>query len=57
MGNDPGSAVVSAGVMGREPDVMAFTTDTGVTRFVVTEERAPGVARSVQPSMLEGTLA
>ncbi|MBM3660200.1 MAG: hypothetical protein FJW95_11975 [Actinobacteria bacterium] len=57
MGDAPGSAIVSAGVMGREPGVMAFTTDAGVTRFVVTEEEAPGVARSVQPALISGTLA
>ena len=39
-------AIVSAGGMGRDPKVMAFTTDAGVTQFVVTEEQAPGVARS-----------
>lgn len=57
MGDEPGSAVVSAGVMGREPGVMAFTTDAGVMQFVVTEEQSPGVARSVQPAMLSGSLA
>jgi hypothetical protein len=57
MGDEPGSAVVSAGVMGRDPHVMAFTTDAGVTQFVVTAEKSPGVARSVQPAMLSGALA
>jgi len=57
MGDEPGSAIVSAGVMGREPTVMAFTTDAGVTQFVVTEEKSPGVARSVQPAMASGALA
>ena len=57
MGDEPGSAIVSAGVMGRDPNVMAFTTDAGVTQFVVTEEKTPGVARSVQPAMASGALA
>ena len=57
MGDTPGAAVVSAGVMGRDPHVMAFATDAGVTQFLVTEEQSPGVARSVQPAMLVGTLA
>lgn len=57
MGDGPDGAVVSAGVMGRDPGVMAFTTDAGVTRFLVTEEAAPGVARSSGPAMLEGALA
>jgi hypothetical protein len=57
MGDEPGSAVVSAGVMGRAPAVMAFTTDAGVTQFIVTEERAPGVERSDRPAMLIGEIA
>ena len=57
MGDAPGSAVVSAGVMGAKPGVMAFTTDAGVTGFVVTEEPSPGVVRSTQPPMLQGRLA
>lgn len=57
MGDAPGSAVVSAGVMGRDPSVMAFTTDAGATRFMVTEERSPGVPNPVEAPMLEGGLA
>jgi hypothetical protein len=57
MGDGAGSPVVSVGVMGREPSVMAFTADAGVTGFVVTEEDVPGVARSTQPAMLQGRLA
>ena len=57
MGDEPDSATVSAGVIGRDPHVMAFTTDSGVTQFVVTEEQAPGVSRSGRPAMLHGTLA
>jgi len=57
MGDGAGSPVVSVGVMGRKPSVMAFTADAGVTGFVVTEENAPGVARSTEPAMLQGRLA
>ncbi len=57
MGDGPGSAVMSAGVMGATPGVMAFTTDAGVTGFLVTEERSPGVARTNRPPVLQGHLA
>lgn len=57
MGDAPDSTVVSAGVMGRDPSVMAFTTDAGVTRFMVTEELSPGVPSSLEAPMLEGALA
>lgn len=57
MGEEPGSPVVSVGVMGRNPTVMAFNSDAGVMGFVVTEEDAPGVARSTHPPMLQGRLA
>jgi hypothetical protein len=57
MGEDLDSAVVSVGVLGRDPTVMAFNADPGVQGFVVTEEDAPGVAESTQPAMAEGWLA
>jgi hypothetical protein len=57
MGDETGSPAVSVGGMGREPTVMAFTADAGVTGFVVTEEDAPGVARSDRLPMLQGRLA
>jgi len=56
MGDGLSTPVVPAAVMGRDPHVMAFTNDPGVTRFVVTEEPAPGVVHTSQPPMLEGTL-
>ena len=57
MGEEPGSATVSVGVLGRRPGVMAFNTDEHVMGFSVTEEDAPGVNRSVRPTMIEGWLA
>lgn len=57
MGEDPGSAVVSVGVLGRSPGVMAFNADATVMGFAVTEEDAPGVNRSIQSAMIEGWLA
>jgi hypothetical protein len=36
---------------------MAFSTDTGVTGFVVTDEEAPGVATSRGEPMLQGQVA
>lgn len=57
MGEEPGSAVVSVGVLGRAPAVVAFTTDPEVMGFAITEEAAPGATTRSQPMMLEGWLA
>ena len=57
MGDEPGSPAVSVGMLGADPSVAAFQAGAGVTGFVVTEERAPGVNRSDGRPMLEGRLA
>lgn len=57
MGEEPGSAVVSVGVLGRSPTVVAFNADAKVMGFAVTEEDAPGVTRTDRPVVMEGWLA
>jgi anti-sigma-K factor RskA len=49
--------MVSVGVLGRNPTVSAFTTDTTVLGYGLTMEDAPGVMVTDQPMMYEGRLA
>jgi anti-sigma factor RsiW len=51
-----GGAVVSLGVMGPAPDVVAFAADPGQTTLMVTAEDEP-VERSEQPPVVVGELA
>jgi hypothetical protein len=48
--------MVSVGVLGRNPSVSAFTTDTKVMGYGLTMEDSPGVMVTDQPMMLEGRL-
>jgi hypothetical protein len=47
-------ALVSAGVLGRGPDVVAFRAPAATHGFVVTAEADPGVTSSSQPAQLAG---
>ena len=49
--------MVSVGVLGRQPSVSAFTTDTKVTGYGLTSEDSPGVMVTDQPMTFEGRLA
>ena len=49
--------MVSVGVLGRNPTVSAFTTDTKVMGYGLTMEDAPGVMVTDQPMTFEGRLA
>ena len=49
--------MVSVGVLGRNPTVSAFTTDTKVMGYGLTMEDSPGVMVTDQPMMFEGRLA
>ena len=49
--------MVSVGVLGRDPDVSAFTTDAQVTGYGLTKEDSPGVMVTDQPMAFEGRLA
>jgi hypothetical protein len=48
--------MVSVGVLGRNPTVSAFTTDTKVMGYGLTMEDSPGVMVTDQPMMFEGRL-
>lgn len=50
-------ALVSAGVLGRGPDVVAFRAPAATHGFVVTAEADPGVTSSSQPAQLAGRYA
>ena len=54
-GMDP--TMVSVGVLGRDPDVSAFTTDAQVTGYGLTKEDSPGVMVTDQPMVFQGRLA
>jgi hypothetical protein len=54
-GMDP--TMVSVGVLGRDPDVSAFTTDAQVMGYGLTMEDSPGVMVTDQPMVFEGRLA
>ena len=49
--------MVSVGVLGRNPSVSAFTTDTEVMGYGLTMEDSPGVMVTDQPMTFEGRLA
>jgi hypothetical protein len=49
--------MVSVGVLGRNPSVSAFTTDTKVMGYGLTTEDSPGVMVTDQPMTFEGRLA
>jgi anti-sigma factor RsiW len=49
--------MVSVGVLGRNPSVSAFTSDTKVMGYGLTMEDSPGVMVTDQPMMIEGRLA
>lgn len=57
MGEEPDAPMVSVGVLGRAPTVVAFTADPQVAGFAVTEEAAPGVTVTDRRMLLEGWLA
>ena len=58
MTGDAGSSgLVSAGVLGRDLDVMAFHAPPSVHGFIVTEEAEPGVLASTHKPMLAGEFA
>lgn len=49
--------VVSLGVLGASPDVVAFHVDEGIHTLAITEEEAGGVPSSVNPPSLVGELS
>lgn len=49
--------VVSLGVLGASPDVVAFHVDEGIHTLVITEEEAGGVPSSSNPPFLVGELS
>jgi Anti-sigma-K factor rskA len=56
--DDPkGPAFVSAGVLGRDPDVAAFRFDGRVRGFAISTERTPGALAPRSPLTAEGSLA
>ena len=52
-----GPAFVSAGVLGRDPDVAAFRFDGRVRGFAISTERSPGALAPRSPLTAEGSLA
>lgn len=49
--------VVSLGVLGHEPDVVAFHTEPGTETLMITQEVAGGVPVSENPAVLVGTVS
>jgi anti-sigma factor RsiW len=56
VGDPQSSRVISAGVLGPDPDVTAFRVGGPVLEFMITEEPAPGVATSVNPAVARGSV-
>jgi Anti-sigma-K factor rskA len=56
VGDRASPSVISAGILGRAPDVTAFRVRGPVLGFMITEEQAPGVATSVNPAVALGTV-
>jgi hypothetical protein len=52
-----GPAFVSAGVLGRDPDVAAFRFDGRVRGFAISTERSPGALAPHSPLAAQGSLA
>lgn len=52
-----GDVVVSLGVLGSSPDVVAFHLDEAITTLVVTAEVAGGVPQSSNPALLVGDVS
>jgi hypothetical protein len=52
-----GPAFVSAGVLGRDPDVAAFWFDGRVRGFAISTERSPGALAPHSPLAAQGSLA
>jgi hypothetical protein len=52
-----GDVVVSLGVLGASPGVVAFHVDRGVEALAITREVAPGVVSSANPAFLVGELS
>lgn len=52
-----GDLVVSLGILGSSPDVVAFRADPSLDRLVITQEAAPGVVLSANPAFLVGELS
>ncbi len=50
-------AVVSLGVLGSSPDVVAFHLDDAITTLVITAEVAGGVPQSANPALLVGDVS
>ena len=52
-----GDLVVSLGVLGHSPGVIAFQASPGTEALVITLEQAPGVATSSNPALLVGEVS
>jgi hypothetical protein len=48
--------MISAGVLGPDPNVSAFRVHGPVIGFVITEERAGGVDATSNPAVVQGRL-
>lgn len=53
---DDSGGMISLGVLGGNPGVVAFSAVGGLKRFVITDERSPGVAVSHQPPTAIGVV-
>jgi anti-sigma-K factor RskA len=52
-----GKALISLGVLGREPKAAAFAADTPLNLLAITVEKAGGVIRSQNPPFVSGAVA
>jgi hypothetical protein len=50
-------AVISLGILGHAPEVVAFHLDEAITALAVTAEAAGGVEKSAQPAVVVGEIA
>lgn len=56
MGDTQPARAISAGVLGPDPGVTAFRVQGPVVGFAITDERAPGVASSDNPPVVQGSV-